>query len=100
MELTIKRATKAPRTPSEEKPIRVCAYCRVSTDKDDQWNSLEAQKKFFEVEFERNPNWIPCGIYADEGISGTTLEKRDAFNKMINIAKSGDIDLIPLINSF
>ena len=94
MELTIKRATKAPRTPSEEKPIRVCAYCRVSTDKDDQWNSLEAQKKFFEVEFERNPNWIPCGIYADEGISGTTLEKRDAFNKMINIAKSGDIDLI------
>ncbi len=94
MEMTIKRATKTPRTPSEEKPIKVCAYCRVSTDKEDQWNSLEAQKEFFKVEFERNPNWIPCGIYADEGISGTTLEKRDAFNKMITVAKSGDIDLI------
>ena len=91
MELTITRAKKT--IPSEKK-LRVCAYCRVSTDKSDQWNSLESQKKFFETEFERNPEWIPCGVYADEGISGTTLEKRDAFNKMIRRAKSGEIDLI------
>jgi DNA invertase Pin-like site-specific DNA recombinase len=94
MEVIITRATKKPTTPSDEKPLRVCAYCRVSTDKTDQWNSLEAQKKFFEVEFERNPNWIHCGIYADEGISGTSTEKRDAFNEMLTVAKAGDIDLI------
>jgi DNA invertase Pin-like site-specific DNA recombinase len=91
MELTITRAKKT--IPSEKK-LRVCAYCRVSTDKTDQWNSLESQKKFFETEFERNPDWVPCGVYADEGISGTTLEKRDAFNEMIRRAKEGEIDLI------
>lgn len=94
MEVTITRAKKIPMTPSDEKTLRVCAYCRVSTDKTDQWNSLEAQKKFFEVEFERNPNWVNCGIYADEGISGTTLEKRDAFNDMLTVARAGEIDLI------
>ena len=94
MEVIITRAKKIPMTASDEKPLRVCAYCRVSTDKTDQWNSLEAQKRFFEVEFERNPNWIHCGIYADEGISGTSTEKRDAFNEMLTVAKAGGIDLI------
>lgn len=94
MEVTITRATQKTISPEDNRQLRVCAYCRVSTDKTDQWNSLEAQKNFFEVEFERNPHWIPCGIYADEGLSGTTLEKRDAFNDMLTIARAGEVDLI------
>jgi DNA invertase Pin-like site-specific DNA recombinase len=73
---------------------RVGAYCRVSTDLEDQANSLQAQIDFFEDYFEDNPNWIKVGIFADEGISGTSLKKRDQFNKMIELAKAGKIDII------
>ena len=61
-------------------PHRVCAYCRVSTDEKDQKNSLIAQKQFFESFFEMHSNWTNIGIFADEGLSGTSLEKRDDFN--------------------
>lgn len=74
--------------------INVCAYCRVSTDADDQRNSLEAQKEFFNKIFEKHSKWENAGIFADKGISGTSLEKRDQFNEMITKAKSGKIDLI------
>lgn len=76
------------------KKIKVCAYCRVSTDDYDQKNSLNVQKTFFENYFECNENWINVGIFADEGISGTSLKKRDEFNKMIALAKNGGIDII------
>ncbi len=72
----------------------VCAYCRVSTDEQDQRNSLTAQKQFFSRYFDLHPNWHNVGIYADEGLSGTSLEKRDQFNKMIATAKQGGIDII------
>lgn len=78
----------------DNKPHRVCAYCRVSTDDQDQRNSLEAQKQFFERYFQTHSNWTNVGIYADEGLSGTSLEKRDKFNRMIFEAKRGNIDLI------
>ena len=74
--------------------ISVCAYCRVSTDKRDQRNSLAAQTRFFEKEFSRHPNWIGKHIFYDEGISGTSLKKRKDFNKMIDAAKSGQYQLI------
>lgn len=77
-----------------DEPLNVCAYCRVSTDDCDQKNSLETQKKFFEMYFHKHPNWENIGIFADEGISGTSLEKRDSFNRMVSIAKRGDIDII------
>ena len=51
-----------------EKKIAVCAYCRVSTSKDDQRNSFEAQKKFFDDEFKRHPNWTVRTVFADKGI--------------------------------
>ena len=73
---------------------RVGAYCRVSTDLEDQANSLQAQIDFFEDYFEDNPNWIKVGIFADEGISGTSLKKRDQFNRMVELAKHGKIDMI------
>jgi len=73
---------------------RVCAYCRVSTDKDDQVNSLENQKNFFENYINRNPEWDLVKIYADEGISGTSVKGRKAFNQMIRDAENKDIDLV------
>ncbi|MDD6313378.1 MAG: recombinase family protein [Firmicutes bacterium] len=74
--------------------VSVCAYCRVSTDKSDQKNSLDAQKRFFAYEFDRHPNWYSKTIFADEGISGTSLKKRDQFNLMISEAKRGKYQLI------
>lgn len=78
----------------ESELLSVCAYCRVSTDKKDQRNSLAAQKRFFDQEFDKHPNWINRKIYHDEGISGTSLKKRDDFNRMIEAAKSGKYQLI------
>ena len=77
-----------------EKKIAVCAYCRVSTDKDDQRNSFEAQKRFFDREFEHHSNWTVRTIFADKGISGTSLKKRDEFNRMVADAMAGRYDLI------
>ena len=77
-----------------EKKLRVAAYCRVSTDKDDQLNSLENQQNYFEEMIKENKNWIFCGGYIDEGISGTAVKNRDQFLKMIESATLGKIDLI------
>jgi DNA invertase Pin-like site-specific DNA recombinase len=73
---------------------RVAAYCRVSTDSDDQANSLESQQKYFGEYIKRNPLWEIYDIYVDEGISGTNTSKRVAFNRMIDDAESGKFDLI------
>ena len=73
---------------------RVAAYCRVSTDRDDQKNSLENQKKYFSEYIERNPSWELIKVYADEGITGTSTAKRKQFNQMISNALAGGIDLI------
>jgi len=74
--------------------IRVAAYCRVSTDNDDQKNSLESQKTYFKEYIEKNPSWQLVSVYADEGITGTSTAKRTQFNKMIANAIAGGIDLI------
>ena len=73
---------------------RVVAYCRVSTDKTDQLNSLENQKSYFERHINNNKDWELTKIYADEGITGTSTKKRKEFNKMIADAESGDVDII------
>lgn len=74
--------------------INVAAYCRVSTDKEDQKNSLESQKSFFFDYISKNKEWNLVNIYADESISGTNTKKRKQFNKMIRDAENGEIDLI------
>lgn len=74
--------------------IRAAAYCRVSTDKEDQLNSLESQKRYFYEYITRNPLWELTEIYADEGITGTSTKKRHAFNRMLNDAKNHRFDLI------
>ena len=74
--------------------IKVAGYCRVSTDKDDQANSFEAQKRYFRAYIENHPDWELYEIYADEGITGTTTKKRTQFNRMINDAYEGKFQMI------
>lgn len=73
---------------------RIAVYVRVSTDNIQQTSSYELQKNYYEDMVERHENWMLVDIYADEGISGTSLNKRDAFNRMIADCKAGKIDLI------
>lgn len=73
---------------------KVCAYCRVSTDYEDQKSSYESQIKYYTVKINENPDWEFAGIYADEGISGTQAYNRDSFQRMIKDAEDGKIDLI------
>lgn len=78
----------------DDQPHNICAYCRVSTDELDQKNSLVAQKQFFQRYFHTHPNWNNVGIFADEGLSGTSLEKREQFNRMLDLARRGGVDTI------
>ena len=74
--------------------LRVAAYCRVSTDKDDQTNSLISQRKYFADYITHHDDWTLMDVYYDEGISGTQTKKRAGFNAMIEDAMRGEIDLI------
>lgn len=74
--------------------FRVCAYCRVSTDNDEQLSSYELQQAHYKHLVQDHPNWELRKIYADEGISGTSLKNRDSFNEMIEACKHGEYDLI------
>lgn len=73
----------------EIKLIRACAYCRVSTDSEDQKTSYESQRIHYKNMIEENPNYEFVGIYADEGITGTQTRKREQFNQMMNDAING-----------
>lgn len=77
-----------------EKEYKVFAYCRVSTDKTDQRNSLASQQDFFDMVREGHDNWKSFRLFSDEGISGTSLNHRDGFNEMIRLAKAGEANLI------
>ncbi len=73
---------------------RVAAYCRVSTDSEEQLNSYDAQQAYYTQKIEENPDWEMAGIFADRGITGTSLKKRAEFNRMIAACKRGRIDMI------
>ena len=75
-------------------PLRVTFYARVSTDKDEQINSLENQVQYYTELIQSKQNWIFVPGYIDEGISGTSTKKRDSFNRMIRDAKAGRFDFI------
>ena len=77
-----------------QKHQRVAAYCRVSTDSEEQITSYEAQKAYYTQKIEENPDWELAGIFADKGLSGTSMKKRENFNKMIAACKKGKIDTI------
>lgn len=74
--------------------IRVAAYCRVSTDDDDQLESFESQKLYYEDKIRNNKDWVNAGIFADEAITGTKVDKREGFQSMIQKCQNGEIDLI------
>lgn len=74
--------------------MRVCAYCRVSTKQDEQLNSYEVQKRYYTDRINREPKWKLVEIFADKGITGTSVKKRDEFNKMIRLCKKGKVDMI------
>lgn len=78
----------------DSKRIRVAAYCRVSTAEEAQMNSFEMQVQHFEQVISQNPLYDKVDIYADEGISGTSIDKRKEFQRMIADCKAGKIDLI------
>jgi len=80
--------------PLQELKLRVCFYARVSTDKDEQLHSLSAQISFFNDYISKVPNWHFIGSYIDEGISGTSVKKREEFLRMIEDAKNHKFDLI------
>lgn len=73
---------------------RVAAYARVSTDSEDQIHSFKAQIDEYTTKITSNPNWEFVGMYSDEGISGTSLKKRDGLNALLKEAKKGNVDLI------
>lgn len=73
---------------------RVAAYARVSTDSDEQLSSYEAQVAFYTQHIKSNPEWEFVDVYTDEGISGTNTRKREGFNRMVEDALNGNIDLI------
>ena len=77
-----------------EKKMKVAAYCRVSTELEEQDSSYEAQVEYYTGKISENENWKNAGIYADDGKSGTNTKKRADFNAMIQDALAGKIDMI------
>lgn len=78
----------------EIKRLRVAAYCRVSTDRNEQLESYQSQVRYYKDLINSNENWEYVGVYADEAISGTQVKHRQGFQQMINDALDGKIDLI------
>ena len=74
--------------------MKVAAYCRVSTEADEQANSYESQIAHYTEEIAKHPDWINAGIFADKGITGTMAKKRPEFLKMIRKCRQGKIDLV------
>ena len=74
--------------------LRVAAYCRVSTDSEEQLTSYEAQRTYYTDKIMSNPEWTMAGLFADEGITGTSAQKRPEFLRMICQCRQKKIDLI------
>jgi len=95
-----KRVTEIPATivkSTQEisgKKLRVAAYCRVSTDSEEQLNSYNSQIKYYTSIIEENPNWTLAGIFADEGLSGVSTKKRKEFHRMMQKCRAGRIDMV------
>ena len=79
---------------SNIKKRRVCAYARVSTNSDEQETSYEAQVDYYQKYIQAHNEWEYVGIYADEGVTGTSTKRRNGFKEMMNDALNHKIDLI------
>lgn len=76
------------------KQLRVAAYCRVSTKQEDQLNSYDVQRRAYTDKINGEHGWTMVGIYADKGITGTSVKKRDEFNRLMRHCKQGKVDMI------
>ena len=100
MQTTTKTITEIPAAPVHrerdirKQELRVAAYCRVSTDSEEQINSYESQIEYYTTMINENPRWKLVGIFPDKGLSGTSTKKREQFNLMIQKCRRGRIDLI------
>ena len=79
---------------SEDVELRVAPYCRVSTMSEMQAESFEIQQQYYSECIAKHPNWVLVRIYADEGISATSVKNRKEFNQMIEDCQAGKIDMI------
>jgi len=84
----------APQQTQQAQIKRVAAYARVSTETEEQQNSYDAQVSYYTQYIQGKKEWAFAGVYSDEGISGTSIKKRDGFNRMVADALAGQIDLI------
>ena len=97
---TTPRVIVIPAKPELEKALatrrqlRVAAYCRVSTDSEEQLTSYEAQKTYYTDKIMTNPEWTMAGIFADEGLTGTSAQKRPEFLRMIRMCRQKKIDMV------
>ena len=89
---TIDPHTRLPKESTQRR--RVAAYARVSTDSEEQLTSYEAQVDYYTRYIQSRPDWEFVGVYADEGISATNTKRRESFNRMVQDALNGKIDLI------
>lgn len=79
--------------PMEERPLRVAAYCRVSTEQEEQDTSLQLQETYYRWKIEENPNWENAGIFSEK-VTGLNLKERSEFQTMMRRCRKGKIDLI------
>lgn len=89
-----RRRIKTDSEDSNRGKLRVAAYCRVSTEMEEQAGSFTTQVTHYTNYIQKNPDWILVDIYADEGITGTNTKNRKEFNRMIDTCMAGEIDLI------
>lgn len=94
LEIAPRVITIPPNNQSRAKKLRVAAYIRVSTDSDDQLNSFAAQYAYYMDLITSNPDWELVDIYADKGITGTSAEKRDDFQRLLQDCRRGRIDRV------
>lgn len=85
----MKRITKIEAAGGKKNKLRVTAYARVSTNSDEQLISLATQKNHYERYIKAKKDWEYAGLYYDEGVSGTKLEKRDGLKKLLNDCEKG-----------
>ena len=79
---------------TRKKKLRVAAYCRVSTEQEEQQSSYAAQIAYYTDKISQNKDWELAGIFADEGITGTSTKKRDEFLKLMALCEKGKIDMV------
>ena len=89
---TIDPLTRIPKTSTQKR--KVAGYARVSTDSEEQLTSYEAQVDYYTRYIQGRPDWEFVGVYTDEGISATNTKRREGFNRMVQDALDGKIDLI------